>query len=216
MLNHTEISWIVEICAVTCFFNRKILSLTVFFVKMILPATRLSTIAVVRISACHIAWNKASAWKWNAHCTVYKAFDFKLFRNFCTHFGNFIKRNFSCKHNPWRTHIVKHICRRIVCYSRLSRNVTLNLWRILFSRLKNTEVGNYERINSASLSILHKFLKMRNFIIAWKCVAGHMDSCTLCVGKVTSFFELIVIKILRCGTHSEHFPCKKNCICAKV
>ena len=59
------------------------------------------------------------------------------------------------------------------------KQMTLNLWRILFSRLKNTEVGNYERINSASLSILHKFLKMRNFIIAWKCVASHMDSCTL-------------------------------------
>lgn len=51
---------------------------------------------------------------------------------------------------------------------------------------------------------------MRNFIIAWKCVAGHMDSCTLCVGKVTSLFELIVIKFCGAERIPNIFPARKT------
>ena len=89
-------------------------------------------------------------------------------------------------------HVIQHVCRSAVYYSELSADVAGDLRSIPCRSVHHSEIGNYEGVDSGTLSLLEKARQVLELVLTREGVAGQMHRRTLCVGKRAGLLKLLI------------------------
>ena len=146
MLNHTEIFRIKDIGSSLVLVNRHIFARTFFLDYRIFPAAWMRTCALIGISSHQIITQQTSSGIGNAHCTMYKCFDFHIIRNVGTDFPNFFQRQFTCCYDTFGSETIPETISLVVCIICLRTDVAFDLRANFTGISKDSRVCNDQRI----------------------------------------------------------------------
>ena len=126
--------------------------------------------------------------------------------NVCADLCDFIKRDLAREDYTRSAHFIERVGGGVVRHARLCGDMKRNLRRVLLGELKHAEVGDDERVNSAFLRVAEKRRQVRKLSVARQHVAGDVNLPAHAVSKTAGFLQVVAVKVLRRGTHTELLP----------
>ena len=202
MLNHAEILGIINIRSSFVFLNWHIFARSGFLHQMIFPTTGMRARPLIRISACKVIAQQASAGIGNAHCAMHKGFDFHILRNAVANLADFLHRKLTRHHNALCAQLIPHLCGFIVRVVRLRGNMNLHIGNSFLCNRKYTQIGNNQRIYANGF---HRLEIVRHpFKIGVMCenICCYINLYAMVMGKFYPLRHGIYIEIFCLGTQT--------------